>query len=263
MKNKKNDWLLNYRKKVTSQFGEDGILKKIFDVIGVENKICVEFGAWDGKHLSNTYNFIYNKGWEGILIEGDKQRSLDARKTFKKRGNVWLVNKFVDFKGENNLDNILKEKILPSKFDLLSIDVDGNDYHIWDSLKDYKPRVVIIEFNPTIDNDFEYVQPKDMKINHGSSARSIIKLGNNKGYELVSVTECNLIFVRKKYFKLFGIRDNSLIQLRVEPEEYKMRLFQLYDGTLILRGCDKLLWNGEEIKHEDIQVLPKSKRIFK
>jgi len=263
MKTKKNDWLLQHKKKVTSQFGEDGILQKVFEVIGTQNKCCVEFGAWNGKHLSNTYNFIYNKEWKGILIEGNKKRSLNARETFKKKGNVELINKFVDFEGINTLDNIFNGTNISKDFDLLSVDIDGNDYHVWDSLKDYFPRVVIIEFNPTIDNDVEFIQPKDMKINQGSSAKSLVELRKKKGYELVSVTRCNLIFVRKELFKPFGIKDNSLTQLRVEPKEYKMRLFQLYDGTLLLNGCNKLLWNGKKINYEDLQVLSKNKRVFK
>jgi len=263
IKLKKNDWLLSYRKKVTSQQGEDGILEKVFEVIGTKNKWCVEFGAWDGKHLSNTYNFIYNKGWMGVLIEGDEKRSHDAKETFKKKGEVILINKFVNFEGENSLDNIFSETNIPKDFDLLSVDIDGNDYHVWDALKMYEPRVVIIEFNPTIDNDIIFIQPRDMEINQSSSALAIVELGKEKGYELVSISGCNAIFVKKEYFKLFGILDNSLVQLREEPLEHKMRLFQLIDGTLLLEGCKKLLWNGKDISHEDIQVLPKEERIFK
>jgi len=65
--------LLNYRKNIHSQNGEDGILEYIFDKLKAslpEEKWCVEFGAWDGKHLSNTFKLVEN-GWNGVYIEGD------------------------------------------------------------------------------------------------------------------------------------------------------------------------------------------------
>src|ERR1700736_6997956 len=64
-------WLLDHRSNVTSQIGQDGILARIFDLIGFGQKLCVEFGAWDGKFLSNTWNLIANENWGGVLIEGD------------------------------------------------------------------------------------------------------------------------------------------------------------------------------------------------
>ena len=145
-------WLLEHRANVTSQIGQDGILAKIFDLVGEGQKFCVEFGAWDGKHLSNTWNLIANKGWSGILIEGDptKFRGLLATHPYPR---VKALNCFVHWQGEQALDDILARNGAPAQIDLMSIDVDGNDWHIWKSLAKYRPRVVLIEFNPTIPND--------------------------------------------------------------------------------------------------------------
>jgi hypothetical protein len=68
------NWLLNWRSDVTSQIGQDGILEKVFSLIGDGKKFCVEFGAWDGKFLSNTWNLIVNKRWNGVLIEGNPEK---------------------------------------------------------------------------------------------------------------------------------------------------------------------------------------------
>ena len=65
---------LQYSNNITSQFGEDGIIKEIFNRIGTKYKICVELGAWDGKHFSNTWNLWFNNEWHAILIEADKNK---------------------------------------------------------------------------------------------------------------------------------------------------------------------------------------------
>lgn len=251
----KNQFLLNYRKDIASQFGEDGILEKIFNIIKETDKWCVEFGAWDGKFCSNTYNLIKNKNWTGVLIEGDSQRIKSINKTYDTNNKVYAVNKYVNFEGENTLDLILSKIPIPQNFDLLSIDIDGNDYHIWDSLKNYLPKVVIIEFNPLIPNDIEFVQPKDMKVMQGNSILSMTKLAKEKGYDLVCINSTNAIYVYNKYFNLFGIEDNSIDELK----HYKapLQVFQLYDGTIVFHGVQGLHFYRFPVDfNKKFQVLP-------
>src|SRR5262249_41209691 len=143
------NWLLQWRGNVTSQIGQDGILQRIFSIIGEGTKFCVEFGAWDGKFLSNTWNLIVNRNWSGVLIEGDPQK-FEALETTHPAGRVKTLNRVVGWEGSDALDKILDESDAPQNPDLVSIDVDGNDWHIWKSLVDHRPRVVLIEFNPTI-----------------------------------------------------------------------------------------------------------------
>ncbi len=256
----KNDYLASYGRNVFSQKGEDGILEKVFEIIGAENKWCVEFGAWDGKHLSNTYNLMLNKGWSGVFIESDPKRTQDLVKTYKDNKKAICLNAFVAFEGSNTLDNILAKTSIPKSFDLLSIDIDGNDYHIWDSVQKYAPRVIIIEINPTIPPDIEFVQKKDMNVTQGSSLFSQFKLGKKKGYELVATTELNAIFVKREYFSLFGIADN--MPASIHHAEKQTRLFQLYDGTIVLHGQDRLLWHDTKIRQKDVQIIPKIFRNF-
>ena len=81
-----------------------------------------------------------------------------------------FINALVGFTSDANLDCLLREHPIPEDFDLLSIDIDGNDYHVWGAVHAYRPRLVLVEFNPTIANAVHFVQSKDLTITQGSSA---------------------------------------------------------------------------------------------
>jgi len=254
-KAKSNTWLNDFAKSVTSQGGEDGIIEKILSVIKNTNKWCVEFGSWDGKKFSNTYNLIDNHGYSAILIEGDKKRFQDLLKTFGPEKNVIPINAFVGFEENDNLDKILESTPIPADFDLFSIDVDGNDYHIWEAVKSYKPKIVVIEFNAAIPSTVEFVQPRDMRITQGNSLLSITKLAKSKDYELVAATGGNAIFVDSKYFGLFGIKDNSVTEIWTDRSAVTY-IFCGYDGTVFLRGCRVMPWQQIAYKESRVQQLP-------
>lgn len=261
MENKSTIWLNEFRFNVTSQSGEDGILEKIFELIPSRNNWCVEFGAWDGKHFSNTYNLLQNKNWKGILIEANRKKFKELTNTYRNKNSVYLINKYVDYDGKDSLDNILKDYKIPLDLDLLSIDIDGNDYHVWNSIKKYRPKVIVIEFNPTIPNDVEFVQKKDFNINHGASILSLVNLGKEKGYELICSTVSNLLFITKEYFSLLNIEDNSIEF--INPQKVAPRIFQLYDGTLVLTEKFNLVWAPKiSVGEFDLQVIPKYGRFM-
>ncbi len=253
---KQNTWLNEFARNVTSQYGEDGIIEKILEVIGENDKWCVEFGSWDGKRCSNTFNLINESGYSTVLIEGNRKRFEDLVKTFEGNKKAILINTFVGFEKENGLDMLLKTIEIPIDFDLLSIDVDGNDCHVWEAVQNYKPKVVVIEFNPTIPSTIEFVQQRDMRVTQGSSILSITKLAKSKGYELVVVTGANAIFVDSKYFDLFGIKDNSVKAMRLD-ESAVTHIFCGYDGTVFIRGCGIMPWQTIAYKESRVQQLPK------
>jgi hypothetical protein len=255
------NWLSKYARNTFSQFGEDGMIEKIFSIIPHISKWCVEFGAWDGKRLSNTHLLLSQKGWSGILIEADPQKFKDLCQTYQDNDRITSFNKMVSFEGENSLDNILAQTPIPGNFDLLSIDVDGNDYHVWKSVVIYKPKLVIIEFNPTVPNCIEFVQRADWRINQGSSLLSLCKLSKTKGYELVGVTKFNAFFIDAAYFPLFGIADNSPEALN-NNQKYITHVFQLFDGTIVWKGNLKLIWHDLGIDPMKHQILPKYFRYF-
>ncbi|HEY4799646.1 MAG TPA: hypothetical protein VII99_11260, partial [Bacteroidia bacterium] len=170
--------LSSFEYNVKSQFGEDGVIDEIFKRIKNQDKICVEFGAWDGEHLSNTWNLWHNLGWSSYLIECDKEKFDTLEKSIAAFPKVKAINAFVMPEGENSLDNILSKTNIPKNFDLLSIDIDGDDYYVFENLNSYRPKAVIVEFNPTVPPHLEMVQERGQFM--GASALSVIQLGKRK-----------------------------------------------------------------------------------
>lgn len=198
---KESAWLLDFAYNVYSETGEDGIIEKIIEILPQTNKWCVEFGAWDGIRASNTRYLIENKFYSAVLIEADKQRFEQLRRNYLNHPRVIVLNKTVGWDCNNNLDQILKEvPEIPLDFDFLSIDVDGNDYHIWKAIVKYKPKVICIEFNPTIPNEVIFIQPPNPNINQGASLSALVELGKVKGYELVAVLDYNAFFVLREFY---------------------------------------------------------------
>ncbi|MGD9082468.1 MAG: FkbM family methyltransferase [Desulfobacterales bacterium] len=250
-------WLLDFKSDTYSQTGEDGIIKKILEVMPQNDKWCVEFGAWDGVYDSNTKNLIETKDYSAILIEANKEKFSVLQKNYAQNKNVITINQIVGFEKEDNLDQILKMTPIPNDFDFLSIDIDGNDYHVWKAISDYNPKIVCIEFNPTIPTEIEFIQSADTSVKQGASLLSLVKLGKDKGYELVSVLKFNAFFVRSKYYPLFKIENNSPKVLRTNLSDITY-LFSGYDGKIFLTGSLRLPWHGGiELRESKVQHLPR------
>ena len=185
--------LLEYKLDVYTQNGEDGLIAAIFDRIGTTTKTCCEFGAWDGVHLSNCRNLIL-QGWHALMIEGNEDRFKDLVSNYATNPLVTCVNKYVDA-GPHSLDKIIQTQKIDD-LDFLSIDIDGLDYEIIETLSIF-PRIICIEVNaghnPVTINRIERDVAKN---NIGQSLQVITKLAEKKGYELVCYTG-NAFFVRR------------------------------------------------------------------
>lgn len=253
--------LLAYSKNVTSEHGEDGVIERIFEIIGEGEKWCVELGALNGVHGSNVWSLIHKRGWSSVLIEADKTQFEKLEKECAGIATAHCINAYVSFDGNDSLDAIFARTLLPKTLDLFSLDIDGNDYHLWESLKEYRPRVMVVEFNPTIPNDIEFVQPRDMRVFQGSSLHSLVTLAKDKGYELVAANEVNAFFVLRELFSRFNITDNSIDALHTDTQ-FHTRLYQLYDGTLRIAGYDRLMWHGRKIDVDKLQVLSPTARHY-
>ena len=189
--------MLKYRKNVYSQHGEDGVLEEIFKRLEISYGFACEFGAWDGKKNSNTFNLV-EKGWNCLMIEGDERKFKDLLKVTQEYKNITPHCAYVShIEGDqNSLNVIFDNHSLPKDFELLSIDVDSCDYQIWKSLKNYQPKVVIIEHSG-LDMDVIYKFGAQHKLHlEGSTGFKPMKeLGEEKGYCLLCDTY-NLIFIR-------------------------------------------------------------------
>jgi hypothetical protein len=220
-----------YKKKIFSQWGEDGIIEEILKRLKhVSDKQCCEFGAWDGKFLSNTYNLIANHNYEAILIEADIKLFKGLNINFPEE-KIIKINKFVNFIGENTLDNILEKTHFNKDFDFLSIDIDGCDYYIFESLSKFTPKLICIEFNPSIAKKINFVQEKNMEIKQGSSAKSIIDLGLKKDYFPIASTNCNLFFIHNKFKKFITNSTEFNINKLLQDLDDNF-LFYSYDGKV-------------------------------
>ncbi len=223
--------LERYASNTVSQNGEDGILAEIFRRIKPRSELCVEFGAWDGKHLSNTWALWHDAGWSAILIEGDRDRFLQLQQAIDKFPSVKSINAYVASEGVNCLDSLLANAgVGVDAIDLLSIDIDGDDYHVWDALTRFRPRVVIIEYNPTIPPEIDIVQRRGEYF--GASAAALTRLAKSKGYELAACTRTNCIFVLKQDYSLLNISDYNLAS--EFDRGYLCHVINAYDGRTFL-----------------------------
>jgi len=213
-----------------SQYEEDLFLANVFKQKNINKGFFMEFGAWDGKYLSNC-RYLYENGWKGCFIEGNKNRFLDLKKNYTHDNNVVLLNVFVD-QVDNTLDKILTQNNI-LELDLLSIDIDGKDLQSWKTLTKIKPKVIVIEFNHSIPFDVSYEDDTEESI--GNSFLAITKYSNKTGHQLIHATTSNLIFINRDFNKNFFLEIdqeqvfNLLKPIRVSLNNYgEMIFFRVY-----------------------------------
>ena len=254
-------WLNGCAHNVFSQFGEDGIIAAALKTIGTHDGWCVEFGAWDGIRHSNTRQLILNQGYAAVLIEGDAAKARALTATYADNPKVIPRQAVGGFEAADGLDALLAATPIPQEFDVLSIDIDGNDYHVWDAIARYRPKLVLVEYNPTIPNPVRFVQPRDRRVAQGCSLLALVELGRRKGYELVAATHTNGVFGDARFFPRFGIADNSVPTLRTDESRITY-IFNGYDGTVFMRGYGRVNWHRIPYRTARLQQVPRWLRGF-
>ena len=200
--------LAGHELKIFSQNGEDGVLAEIFSRIGTESRWFVEFGIGAGLE-GNAVLLADVHGWQGLFIEGSDE--LYTQLAYKYAGFQRVITRHALVTADN-LDELMDEAGVPESFDLLSIDVDGNDYWIWRALTAHRPRVVVCEYNGFIDPTRPLTQPYapdaawDGTEYFGASLAALTELGRVKGYALVhaDLTGTNAFFVLDEYVDRFA-----------------------------------------------------------
>lgn len=188
---------------IYSQFGEDGAIEAIFERIGIENKWCVECGAGDGLFFSNTRRLI-EQGWKSVQIEADSKFYYPLKLRYRDNPNVTTVQATVGLHEGSRLDDVLSgyglfnDSSLPLDFDLLVLDIDGQEWHVLNSLEKFRPRVLIVEFDPTADPMYipEPNAAAPPPLNQ-AGRQALSHVCAARGYEVICRTHCNLICVRR------------------------------------------------------------------
>jgi len=201
-------YLERYGFKVYSQNDEDGIIEEIFRRIGTVNKTFIEFGVQNG--LESNGHFLLHKGWRGLWIDGGAEYCREINTLFAKPiadKRLTVLNAFIT---KDNINTLITQSGYDGgggkSPDLLSIDIDGNDWWVWKAIDRIEPRVVVIEYNGKFPPSFEYVM--DYKADyvwggfdeHGASLKALERLGREKGYQLVgtNMNGVNAFFVKRE-----------------------------------------------------------------
>ena len=216
--------LNQYEAKIFSQNGEDGILLHLISQIGLSNGSFVEFGVGNGRQC-NTANLSLNFGWHGLLMEIDSQNVSAAQQYYQQQlgeqqNRVKIVQTAVT---AQNINSLLVQNNMRGEIDLLSIDIDGNDYWVWQAIDVIQPRIVVIEYNATFgmeqaisvlyDPHFDFHAKHPSGFYHGASIKAMTKLGTQKGYVLAGCDSSgtNAFFVLQDIAKT--------LVTKVEPED--------------------------------------------
>lgn len=206
---KRNNTLPDFKDtgfKVFSQFEEDGKLLFIFSVIGMGSKTFVDLGSHDGVN-SNCANLALHFGWRGLFVDGDQKVIERGRRFYSKYPDPWCYKPVFlhSFITAGNVNNIIKKQNISGEIDLLSIDIDGNDYWIWKALEVIQPKVVVIESQVAFGHQNAVVPyneelSQDVRENnlYGASNSAMSDLARSKGYRLVGSNQYgnNLFFIK-------------------------------------------------------------------
>lgn len=205
-----------------SQFEEDGILLYLFSIIAPETRTCLELCAGTGIEC-NTANLIINHGWWGHLFDGDPDNVARGRAFYARHKDTFLrpPNFNHAWITAENVNQLVKDSGLRGPVDLLSLDMDGNDYWIWKALEIVEPTVVVCETHNTIPPDLALTIPYNPTFQlgtfeddfRGASLRAMCKLGRAKGYRLVGTHRYGF----NAFFVKCGVADDLLPE--VTPEQ--------------------------------------------
>ena len=217
--------LLKYGFKAYSQADEDGIIQEIFRRIGVTNEIFIEIGVGDG--LENNTLFLLLKGWQGAWIEGNAKLVKAIQHKFaplQNNGRLKIKSAWVQ---KDNINSLIDDCGLPEEVDLLSLDIDGNDYHVLENIVPLKTRVLVVEYNSKLPPPVKWVMgynPEHQKTNtdyFGASLKSFEQLLLKRGYLLVgcNIVGVNAFFVRKDLVEEHFHADFS-VENHYEPQRY-------------------------------------------
>ena len=202
--------ILDYEFKVSSQWGEDGIIQYLVNNIEIENKIFVEFGV-EKYTESNTRFLLQNNNWKGLVLDGSEENiNYIKNDPIYWRYNLKAECAFID---KDNINDLISRNGISGDIGILSVDIDGNDYWVWEAIDCISPRIVICEYNSHFgsknkvsvpyDKSFVRNQKHYSNIYYGASIAAFEYLAIKKGYSLITSNSSgnNVFFVRNDLLK--------------------------------------------------------------
>ena len=220
--------LIPFGRKIYSQSDEDGIIEEIFNRIGTTNQSFIEIGVGDG--LENNTICLMHKGWHGLWFEGSKKKSRKIQTALNptiKSGSLSVINAFIT---KENINSLISAIFPASEVDLLSIDIDGNDFYIINALQCVSPRVIVVEYNSKFPPPIEYCMKYnpshkwDGTDNFGASLKFLEINLAKKNYLLVgcSLSGCNAFFIRQDLIQHHFLEPFTA-EIHYEPPRYFLR----------------------------------------
>jgi hypothetical protein len=194
--------------KIFSQFGDDGIIQYLIRQARVppQSRSFIEFGVASYEE-ANTRFLILHNNWRGLIIDGSSSYMRRVRgSSIYWRHNLVAVDAFVDV---DNINRLFAENGFAGEVGLLSIDIDGNDYWVWEKIDVVNPIVVVAEYNSvfgakhaiTVPYDKHFVRSRahSSHLYWGVSLKALVQLGERKGYAFVGCNSAgnNAFFLRR------------------------------------------------------------------
>ena len=197
-----------YEYSLFSQNGEDGILRYLFDEIGFSSRLFLEFG-FDVRE-NDSLRLVMKEGFSGVYIDGSEIKVRYFNEAARSFGitNARAINAFLNLE---NLESVIIESGLGKEIDLLSIDVDGNDYWFWEAIRCLSARIVVIEYNASLGPELSLTVPYDPVLDrhqkhpsgfyHGASLTALERLGRKKDFKLIGCDSSgvNAFFIREDF----------------------------------------------------------------
>ncbi len=195
-----------YRKNVYSQSGEDGVIAEIVRRIGLAPSWTCDVGAWDGRYGSNCYALV-KRGWPCLMIEANPRKfEYLEQLASRMEGRIKPFQARVEYdNGPNSLDSIVERAQLSGPIELISIDIDSYDYHVWKSYA-HRPAIVVIEIGSNMLPGERHIYSGGPRL---TSFTSMLELAQSKDYTLACHTG-NMIFVRNEEVPKLGLTPYEL-----------------------------------------------------
>ena len=255
IKDKSLNELNDYHYSIFSQFNEDSVIQYLIKNLKIENKIFIEIGV-ENYEEANTRYLLENNNWEGLIIDNSKENiNIIKKQNYFWRHKLKAENAFINVE---NVNEIIDKYKFPKQIGLLSIDIDGNDYWIWEAISVVSPDILVIEYNAlygsekslTLKYEKNFKRPDKgiYKCLYGASLKALTSLSERKGYSLVAtnLNGNNAFFVKK-----------ALLNDKVYEQDYKT----CFKENSFKEHIDK---NGEisALRKEEIDELLNNKNVI-